>query len=485
MRQVLACARAMMQGWRHEMIRTLGNSLWAYRALLAAFALAAAGWIALAVTARNSFGIQNLHATGLQAMLLLTTFNLVLGLTAVLTVGLMILVPEETAFGTLLATMPMRPVLRRLALDGAVVLFALGLSVLVSAPFIWLSVTSVTGVGSVIVVLVCWLVLAVAGVLVGLALHRAATWMICMVTRLPRTLARAVSALVVIGAVGQQTMGSQFVNGGKPALQRTLEPLAHAVIQRPLVAFAVALGIGVGSVGVWWCTALLGMGAARMGGVRLIGPYAGTLRHRPRSLPVLELVQLVRHPANLSTLMVLGGASLAAVASSAVRDALLWPLGAGLLLSVGSVLFVGSYGATWTHHWLFRTASVRPTIWVNSKWLAAIGLWAGVLATLCIAFTATPLWNMKLVWGLVPQLLPAFAVSMLVGLVIPVSDEQPMSSMAAVTLAGVGGIGTAIAVTKISGDSTVISLAVSGVILGVALYGYGQLARWRERDLVF
>ncbi len=74
---------------------------------------------------------------------------------------------------------------------------------------------------------------------------------------------------------------------------------------------------------------------------------------------------------------------------------------------------------------------------------------------------------------------------MLVGLVIPVSDEQPMSSMAAVTLAGVGGIGTTIAVTKISGDSTVISLAVSGVILGVALYGYGQLARWRERDLVF
>jgi hypothetical protein len=484
-KQAFAAAHAMTRSWRHEVIRTLGNNLWAYRGVLALLALTAAGWIALAASAPGAIGARSLRGAGLQEVLLLATLNLVLALSMVLTVGLLVLVPEETAFGTLLATMPMRPALRRLALDGAVILFAFGGEVLVSAPFIWLSVTAVHGAGAVTAIVVCWLALAVTGVMLGLALFRAATQLICWTIRLPRTLARAVAALVVIGVVGQQSLGSAFSRNGKPQLQRALTLLARAAITQPALAVLVVLGIAVLSAGAWWCAAHLGGTAARTSGVRLVGPRAGALRPRPRRLITLELAQLVRHPANLSTLLILGGGAIAAVAWDTVRGALLWPLGAGLMLGIGSVLFVGSYGSTWTHHWLFRTASARPTGWVPSKWLAATGLWMGLLVSLGTAFTLTPLWNPGLAFGLAPQLLPAFGVSMLVGLVIPVSDEQPLSSVAAVAVSGVGGIGLAIAVSKIAGGSFVLSLAEAALLLVGSFCAYGPLARWREKDLVF
>jgi hypothetical protein len=484
-KQALAAAHAMMRGWRHEVIRTLGNNLWAYRGVLVLLGMTVAGWITLAASAPNAVGARSLRGAGLQELLLLATLNLVLALTAVFTVGLLVLVPEETAFGTLLATMPMRPALRRLALDGAVILFALGGETVVSAPFIWLSVTAVHGAGKVIAILVCWLALAVSGVMLGLALFRAATQLVCSIARLPRTLARAVAALAIIGVVGQQSLGNAFSRNGKPQLQRALTPLARAAITKPALAVPAVLGITVLSVVAWWCAAHLGGNVARTSGIRLVGPRAGALRRRPRRLITLELAQLVRHPANLATLLILGGGATAAVAWDTIRRALLWPLGAGLLLGIGSVLFVGSYGSTWTHHWLFRTTSARPTGWVPAKWLAATGLWIGVLVSLGAAFMLTPLWNPGLAFGLAPQLLAAFGVSMLVGLVIPVSDEQPLSSVAAVAVSGVGGIGLAIAVSKIAGGSFALSLAEATLLLAGSFCAYARLARWREKDLVF
>ena len=98
MKQAFAAAHAMMRGWRHEVIRTLGNSLWAYRGVLALLGMTAVGWIALAASAPNAVGARALQGAGLQQLLLLATFNLVLALTTVMTVGLLVLVPEETAF---------------------------------------------------------------------------------------------------------------------------------------------------------------------------------------------------------------------------------------------------------------------------------------------------------------------------------------------------------------------------------------------------
>jgi hypothetical protein len=109
----------------------------------------------------------------------------------------------------------------------------------------------------------------------------------------------------------------------------------------------------------------------------------------------------------------------------------------------------------------------------------------GVLVSLSAVFMLTPLWNARLAFELVPQLLPAFGISMLVGLVIPVSDEQPLSSVTAVAVSGVGGIGLAIAVSKIAGGSFALSLAESGFLLVGSFCAYRPLARWRERDLVF
>jgi hypothetical protein len=484
-KQAFAAAHAMMRGWRHEVIRTLGNSLWAYRGVLALLGMTAVGWIALAASAPNAVGARALQGAGLQQLLLLATFNLVLALTTVMTVGLLVLVPEETAFGTLMATMPMRPALRRLALDGAVIVFALSGEILVSAPFIWLSVSAVHSAGAVTAIVICWFALAVCGVMLGLALFRATTQLICWIMRLPRTLARAAAALVIIGVVGQQSLGNAFIRNGKPQLQQALTPLARAAVAQPAFAILAALGVTVLSIGAWWCAANLGGNVVRTSGVRLVGPLAGALHPRPRRLITLELVQLVRHPANLSTLLILGGGAIAAVVWDSVRSALLWPLGAGLLLGIGSVLFVSSYGSTWTHHWVFRTASARPAGWVPSKWLAATGLWLGVLVSLSAVFMLTPLWNARLAFELVPQLLPAFGISMLVGLVIPVSDEQPLSSVTAVAVSGVAGIGLAIAVSKIAGGSFTLSLAESGFLLVGSFCAYRPLARWRERDLVF
>jgi peptidoglycan/LPS O-acetylase OafA/YrhL len=152
---------------------------------------------------------------------------------------------------------------------------------------------------------------------------------------------------------------------------------------------------------------------------------------------------------------------------------------------MASLLVVGCYGATWCHHWLFRTTSAQPVGWVRSKWSAAIAFWLGLIAVLSAAFAVTPLWDMRLLVAISPQLFLAFVMSMLVGLAVPASEEQPLSSVVGVVLAALAGIGLYLLTDRLSGGSEVVLLSLVGTLASAGMVAYVRLARWRERDLVF
>ncbi|BEP13401.1 hypothetical protein acdb102_17120 [Acidothermaceae bacterium B102] len=486
MKAVWSVARAMFRGWRHEVVRSLGGNLWAYRSVVALVALSAVGWTLLAASARSMLGLSSLQAGGLRALLLATTLNLALAMAGVVTVGLTVLVPETSSFATLLATMPLTPVQRRVALDGPVLAFGMTTAGLVAAPFVWLSVLAEHGVGPRVAVIAAAIAVTLTGALLGAALQRAVGVVVGLVLRLSRGVSRPVAAIVVYVLIAQQCLVAGVGTGESVSRTRAaLKALADLCTSSPAAVVGLAAALPVAAGALWWLTTWIDGRRPSHCRAHLVGPDAGMLLDRPRSLFQLELLQLVRHPVNQSSLIVLGAVTLAAPLVHQVRDVLLWPVGGVLLLSMASLLVVGSYGATWSHHWLFRTASAQPVGWVRGKWLAALTFWLALLAVLSAAFAVTPLWDERILVAVSPQLFLAFVMSMLVGLAVPASEEQPLSSVVGVVLAAVAGIGFYLLTDRLSGGSELVLLTLVAALAGAAMLAYVRLARWRERDLVF
>ncbi len=483
MSAVAVAAGAMLRGWRHEMIRTLGSSVAAYRAVLAVLVLAAAGWVYLATATSEQAGVGDLAGVGIDELLVTTGLNLAVALSVTATAGLMVLAPEETAFGTLLATLPLRPVQRRLALDSVVVAFGLASGLLISGPILWGPAVRL-GVAVVLGLTVTWIALAVAGVLVGSTLLRLGVLVLCRVSRVSTNLARAVAALGATGLVVAQCLAGQTPTSHSQ-LREWLDGLTRLVLDRPLLAAGVGVALAVAAAALWWAAVAMADRTQVLGSSRFAGPLGSRLRARPRSALSAEVIQLVRHPANSSVLVVVLGAAVATVVSAPLRAILVWPLGAALLLGLTSMMFIGSYGATATHHWMYRVLSDRPVGWIGAKWAAALLTWLVMIAVLDVVFLLTPEWTSELILGVLPQLFSAFLASMVIGLLIPVSDEQPLSSLAASAVAGVAGIGLATLLGQVAGDSTIVLLGLTCVVAAALLAGYRWLAHWREHDLVF
>jgi hypothetical protein len=210
---------------------------------------------------------------------------------------------------------------------------------------------------------------------------------------------------------------------------------------------------------------------------------AGRERGRPRTLLALEVIQAVRHPANLSAALLLAGLAGVLVASTRARSALLWPQGAVLVLAMISIVPIGSYGATWRAHWLYRCGSTRPTVWIGPKWTAMGAICAVLLASLTAIFLLTPGWAVGVAVAVLPHLVTGFVAAMVVGLVLPVSEEQPLSSVASVVLAAGLAAGLSYLVDRVS-DSYAGAAAVAAVVTVGGVAAYVRLVSWRESDLV-
>ncbi|WP_432989578.1 hypothetical protein [Dactylosporangium sp. CA-233914] len=484
MRSVTAVAEAMLRSWRREMIRALGDSVGAYRAVVVTLLLAAAGWVYLAVSTRKAVGADELHRAGLHELLLALTLNLTLATAALGAVGLILLIPNESAFGTLLATAPMRAVQRRLALDLPAMLLTLGLAGSMSAPFLWLSIQGAPGPAEVTAVVASWLAVALGGMLVAASVFRLLVSLTVRLVGIHRPLAQAVGALAMFGLVGYQCVANQASTDDPTAARWLLRALTHASLAAPAGALAIAFSVVLLAALVWWATSSLVDRHPAGDRSRLIGLRTARVGRRPRSLTLLELLQATRHPGNVALIFVLIGAAIAVAVVEPVRDVLFWPAGGLLIFAMLGLVPLSSYGATWTHHWIYRAATASRGRWVGPKWAATAILWLVVFGAISAALLATPGWDPGLVLGATPPMVATFATTMLVGLVIPVGEEQPLSSVAAVVLATTVGLAVSMAFNELAA-SNVLPIVVVVLVMGGGILLYRRLARWRERDLVF
>ena len=73
---------------------------------------------------------------------------------------------------------------------------------------------------------------------------------------------------------------------------------------------------------------------------------------------------------------------------------------------------------------------------------------------------------------------------MIVGLLVPVGDDQPMSTLSGLLLTAAVGILLTVVLTKVAAVSPLAGAAAALTVIGLALAAYTSLARWRERDLL-
>lgn len=478
-----AVARGLARSWRHELLRAFGGSRLAYRGVVAGLVAVLVVWTVLIASTRDLVETAPFEQADLVSLLVTLSLTVVVAMGAIGTATLALLVPDSGAFATLLATMPVGRVVRRVALELPVLVSGTVIALAVPAPFVWITAQALPGGGSAVGLVVSCALLAVTAVLVASAGARLLTALIAAVG-VPTTVGRSIATVVVAGLVGQQALTTRTDLTGGSALRQVLSWLAGLIETRPWAAVGAAGAALVVTAASWAVAAGVGQTRVSAQSVRLVGPRARTGRLVPRRLTVLELCQIARHPTNVSTVTLIGLVLVALLAVEGLREAVLWPLGGAALVLAAPVVAVASYGATWTSHWCYRAWTARPTTWVAPKWTGSAVYCGAVAVVVAGALFVTPEWDLEGVLGLLPHVLLGFAVAFFVGLLVPVGEDQPLSALAALLLTVGGATGLAVGLTALVGSNVPAGVAAAAAVTALLVPAYSRLARWRERDLV-
>lgn len=479
---LVAVGTAMVRSWRHELIRSLGGSALAFRVVVGLLLLVVVAWVVLVSSVRHVLDAAPFEQAQLVGLLVTLTWLVVVSTAAVATVALSLLVPDGDAFAALLHTMPLRPQVRRLALEAPLLAGGTVVAAVTGAPFVWIGAQAVYGGVRAAVVAV-----AVLGAAVGVLLAAAGVRLLTVgltLLRVPEAVARSLAAVGVVALLGYQVLARQEALAGGTVARRATSWLAALVERQPLAGVGVALVTALVVALLWYATA--GLAPARVGarGVRSAGPFAGVAHPQPRSMTRLALAQLARTPSHVSAVTLVATSTVALVLLPGAREALLWPLGGAALVLAPALLGMAAYGVTWATHWTYRVTTDDPVAWVGPLWRAAGLATLAVSALVALAFLLTPGWDLATAAQLLPQVVVAFTAAMAVGLVLPVTDDQPLSTVGALVLtAGTGAVG-AVLVARVGGDRWWVGLLVAGVVLVLVRVAYAPVARWRERDLV-
>jgi len=486
--ETIAVAVAVFRCWRNDLRRTFDGSAAPPRVLAAVVVAAAAGWWILGLsTLRTALPPLDPATVRLATdRLLLAAFMSAVALAGLLTVVTLSITPPRTALGDLLAVQPLSRGRRRLALEAPGHVLAIGAALALSGPAVVMTLRLGRWPWPVVPRIVLGLVLfALLGSLACAVLYQAGVLLLARMLRLPLPLARSVVALLLVVAIGQQVLvlfkvelpAAAVVGRGVVALSLPLVGTpAHALLA--LGGLLVLVGIA-GSL-LW---ALLDVRPASTAPALKVAVGLPPLGIQRLVRVDLEARQWIRFPYNASVSgLLLGTAAAAALFSG--RHSGAWPTELTLLLLLTAEVGVGGYGATWAHHWLYRSSPGSPSAWVAPKLAATTGWWALMVAGVSGLAALLANWQSGVLLSVLPQMAVVFVAGSLAGLLFPVSQEQSLSSVAAAGVAalGAGALLWGMGRSGLGSGPPAAIAAVVVVLAGTAAYRLG--GRARERDLV-
>jgi len=492
MRPVIAVVRLVLRLWRNDLRRMLGGStlntqllLWCAAAVMVAWEVFGSSW--LLGSSRDT--LQQIGRSRDAAQLATLTVTC---MAASFASPLLLITPAATALEHLLAPMPLSRFQRRLVAELPVQLLTLAAALLSVGPLV-LPALSVGGwslaTARAATVLV---LLAAAGVATAGVAFRALSSLCARVLRLPSVLAQTLSAgVVTLAAAALLIHGYSRIPFGGSWLGRLLAQLFDMAVAG-LAGFAVGVllvGAVTAAVGcaLWWLAEL------ELVREPVVGVHLGLrlpLRPRGRTLPYsVELRQWLRFPMNASTVLLqLSLLVVLAVVGGRSGNTTWWPTVPALFFWLASLVGTTAYGVTRRHHWLYRVMGRGVGTWLPPKLAASLSVWAGLLAVeLLVSATLgglSPGFLRSLVLLLLPQLLVVFAAGSLIGLVLPVDNEQAISNTLADLTAAIVSLLVLVLLGRLGAfGSPGRGSLVAGAVVAVAFALYGPLVRWREREL--
>jgi hypothetical protein len=147
-----------------------------------------------------------------------------------------------------------------------------------------------------------------------------------------------------------------------------------------------------------------------------------------RTLVGLELRQWLRFPSN-SVFLGFSGilAIIAAISWGRSMNADQWSALGYIFLALASTVGVGSFGPTRPAHWIYATIG-RPLGWAVPKLSAVLIVWMASIVGLLFALEILTSWQASDAWSLLPTLLVELVAGCVVGLLLPVSQEQSLGT---------------------------------------------------------
>lgn len=396
-----------------------------------------------------------------------------------------IYMPERTRVSDVLALLPVRPGEREMAARWLVVGIGLIFGGVWTAPLALQFALGVDPLPAVVVMTLCALI-ALSGAVGGHLVLDLLELVLVAVLGRRSVMTRGVAGLITALAILALTLQSLPTQGRAPG--GLLTPLG-AALAWPLLGGSQAGGYALATlalpavlVSAW---ILLGRVPAHVIERRpgRLGSWWRSHAPHARSAVGLEGWQLARHPHNAVGLVFLGGVALLSLTIG--REAMSGdsgPLIVLLILTLFGTIGVGSYGSTRSHHWLFHMSG-RPLAWMAPKLLSVVAIWSTASV---VYIAASALTTGRCVWemlGVLPMSGIELLAGCLVGIVMPISREQSLTSSFTESVAVVVVLSVAIGLQQATASLSLGAYLAICALAGSGLVGaYALTARVHMRE---
>jgi hypothetical protein len=401
----------------------------------------------------------------------------------VITSTALLISPPQTAMGHLVNLLPAPRWVRRVAADIPLVGVCLGVSILLVFPLITFS-TNIASVHSGFRLTLLMLCVTVAAIPITWALFTAGVVLISGVARVPLVIGRVLSCCGILAlGVAMLAGGYSSMDGRESELGRFGSRLVSFVVEGTLGEALLGL-FAVALAGVLGVTAAITLHsknvAAAEGRIVPILRNCGVIRGAEGV--DLEIRQWARSPVVASAASVLA-ISISLAATLLSSENLAWvALGPAFMLLTAEV-GLPAYGLTSRHHWMHRINMVGRVPWMPRKVVAlclSFAVNVSIIGTILVMKDVARIEDILL---FMPKVILAFGLTILIGSIVPISQDQSASNVTAAIIATVITSAALYAVDRsgLSGNIWMSSMGLP-VLTAMCLGLFAATAMRRERN---
>lgn len=484
MRIVTAIAQIHFQVWIGGASRALGSRRAARSTLILSLALLAL-WIVFGTLKLSEVRLD--FTTGTYSLvhpLVVTLF----GLPAMMTVFIAMYTVSDSLVENMLVVFPVRRRDRRIAASWMAIVLSTGLSVAVIVPLV-IQVARSFPLGTGLAVSTCCALVALIGGAGALVIYEAIQSAFVTVLgdgQTAKVLSGSASSVLIAWLVFRALpqLGDPYGAGPLAVLSAPL----RWITDRPATSLPASLSAISVYIGIVLAATVSLRVLNSIPPRRLIQPsrFTGRLvRLSARSMLGLEIRQWLRFPANATTLLFVQVISLTLTLGWGSRwSSDEWSATAYLLLALASTIGVGSFGATCSHHWIYRVAR-QPIGWALPKLGSVLIIWAFLIAEIILLLYALTSWQGGGLYELFVMCVTVVLAGCVVGIMLPVNRDQTLGGAisASVALILVMAISWALqSLPRFDPDAALTSVLIHAGGAAVLVAGYFLLARASVRQ---